>query len=106
MLSRIASCCGIGELSGLDTTAQRSLNRMCAEYFAVYNITYKMIVFTDAVMNKGGVRLAKYIEENDLGKIVASDKCKNPNTRRNVMLWTWYPDIKKLRAWYKTQNNA
>lgn len=55
-------------------------------------ITFGAVLFSDSVRRGNGRRLAAYITKNNLGEVVEGKVFSNPNTRRNIQVWTWYLD--------------
>lgn len=48
-----------------------------------------MYVFSDAVRYGNGARLAKFITDNKLGKVIESDECMNHNSGHSIKTWIW-----------------
>jgi hypothetical protein len=92
-------CCGIGEFDGIDERP-----KIIIEDFFDHLDGYKLkgiYIFTDAVRNGNGEKLAKFIVENKLGTVQSSKSKMNPNTGRTVKLWIYYPTRKGLAAYKK-----
>ena len=62
---------------------------------------YSVYVFTDRIADRNGVKLAKYIKDNDLGEIVEGAKTRNNNSGAVIRAWVWSCKHKKLRAFLK-----
>lgn len=67
----------------------------------IEDITFGIVIFSDSVRRGNGKALAKYITTAKLGEVVASKKLSNPNTHRNIQMWTWYLDRAALIKWFK-----
>lgn len=64
-------------------------------------IKFGIVIFSDSSRRGNGKRLADFIEEQKLGTVDASKVVQNPNTRRNIQMWTWYLDREALVSWFK-----
>lgn len=65
---------------------------------------FGIVIFSDSARRGNGKRFAKYIEEQGLGTVEASKIVNNPNTRRNIQMWTWYLNRPALAKWL-TENS-
>jgi len=57
-------------------------------------------MFTDAIINGNGMRLAKYIRKHGLGTIVETTHRKNPNSGNTMKVWLWGINHKRLKEWH------
>jgi hypothetical protein len=102
-IEQIASCCGIGEMADLDSSAVGNMYMFCESETPYSNDRYNLYVFTDAVYNRRGSKLAAYIIRNQLGTITASPR-RIGHSGRNVQLWIWSVDWDKMEEWAKKHN--
>src|SRR6185312_14573755 len=64
--------------------------------------TAAFVLFSD-VAGYNGSRLARYIRENALGEVTESQKVTNPNTHREIILYTWkLPTVEKYEEFIST----
>lgn len=103
-MQQIRSCCGIGEIEGLSNTPQETVMEVWNGAQALGGEKYKIVVFTDRVAYGYGVKLAKYILKNKLGKIYSSPAVINPVHHSKVKLWAWHVDWRELKKWRKTKD--
>lgn len=61
-----------------------------------------MYVFSDAVNYGNGARLAKFIQDNNLGKVIESDECMNHNSGHQIKTWIWQVDKEATRDFVNT----
>lgn len=100
-------CCGIYEINGLDTRPVNIIKGIIEHLHR----DYRLLIFHDAIKYKRGEKLAAFIRRHKLGRVVASSTVWNPNTSRNIKMWTYYPDWKALRKFdkeridYKEESN-
>lgn len=66
-----------------------------------HNYPCAMFVFSDAEINGGGLNVAKYIRDHNLGDLVKSPVRRNPNSRNLIRTWIWCPDVAALTTWSK-----
>lgn len=124
-LSETEISCGIRQLSGLcrDSNVYRPEDKIppktvILEAFDANNdhdgtldwdelptkaadIRFGIVLFSDSIRRGNGKRLAAYIEKAGLGEVEESDVTYNPNTKREIQMWTWYLDREALVAWLK-----
>ncbi len=104
-LDHINSCCGIGELVGIDETPKAIVARVyedsTSDMDGLPYDRYNMIVFTDNVKFKNGAKLAAYIKYHKLGEVTASPIVWNPSRSSRVRMWTWLPNWKKIDKMFK-----
>ena len=93
-LTRLRSCCGVGELTDLSPAPTTDLKQIVKES------QYAMYVFTDVDLKYSrGNALAAYIKANNLSvKFFESDSLKNPNSGNKIKLWQFVPDWEKIYA--------
>lgn len=114
-------CCGLNELSGLETIrafpAEVVLLRAClrfanpsgrlsgwGEMKPTAHMYFAHLVFTQAgARNTYGNKLKRLIEKLDLGTVVVSPRQKNPNTGRIIKTFIWTPDKEKVCAYWNNQ---
>ena len=122
MLNRTNSCCGIGELSGLESNPLTNIKRMCDDYFhieefednidfvstkkrkipkVVYEDAFALVLFTDAIGNNNGNKFAKFIKKNKLGTLQASPIRRNHNSGNRIRSWVWSVNKPNLKKFYK-----
>lgn len=61
-------------------------------------------IFSDVVgqrnyTNNGGETLAKFITDNNLGKVWETERRTNPNSSHEIVVWVWAPDHAALWKW-------
>lgn len=56
----------------------------------------RTFIFSDAIFNSNGQRLAKFITKNKLGKLIPSPIILNPSTGNKVRHWMWVYNGKML----------
>lgn len=124
-LDNVSISCGIRQLSGLccesghynpqdrippkDVILESFRNELYSwdydkKTFKASDMRFGIVIFSDSARRGNGKRLAKYIEEQGLGTVEASKIINNPNTRRNIQMWTWYLDRTALAKWL-TENS-
>lgn len=64
--------------------------------FAPY---FAMVIFSDAVQNKRGEWLAKFLVDEKLGVVVESPAATNPNTLHKIKTWIFVPNHVALKKW-------
>lgn len=99
------SCCGLYEIDGLMwNSPKENLLDVCADK---YDYSYggvtrqAFLMFTDAVGNKNGSKLASFIRKHGLGVIYETRPRTNPNSRNRIQVWVWGPDERALKSWWK-----
>lgn len=116
---RTTECCGFREICELSRTGtgEDAVKEFCrlnmrARYIGgsftikqVLQLHFSHVLFTE-VQPKGaivgyGKRLADYIEEHNLGTIVASTIATNPNSRNRLRGYIWTINKRALTAWHK-----
>ena len=106
-LEQLNGCCGVQELSGAseDVPAEVlvSLDER-HEDCSGESITTRNIVFTDAAQRRklraSGWAFTEFIQKNRLGSVLGpSFGGRNPNTRNNVHVWVWTPNVKAVWKW-------
>jgi len=90
----------ISEFSGLSDNASMSLLKLAQSYYAEKQRT-PFVLFTDPVQNKRGIALKAYIEKSGVGKVWESEQRENPNSHRQLVIYTFAPDDEALKAWYE-----
>ena len=118
-------CCAIQELSGLqdyswdNEGSKRIIDDFCSHVFSegvrfggtigIDNTTYSLYLFTAALRSKldntsYGPRLASFIRDNKLGKVIGSPSISNEafHPGRYNKVWLWIPDVRALRIWYES----
>lgn len=61
-----------------------------------------MFVFSDAIKYLNGERLAKFIQDKNLGKVIESDACLNHNSGNPIKTWIWQVDKEATRNFVST----
>ena len=102
-------CCGLREYSGLRSTPHETMKVFAKELFGgmvredfrttrVYiDGTYYLFSGTTRSVVKD---LAKFIEDEKLGKVYKTGYKTNPNSGNRLMVFIFEPNKKKLRKWY------
>jgi hypothetical protein len=62
-----------------------------------------LFLFTDAINEKRGQRLAAYVRKHKLGKITASPVGYNPQHDSRVQGWFWLVDFPAIARWSKAR---
>lgn len=100
---RSTTCCGLKEYTGLYNTPTETLKEM-ARLLRAGRTRVGILMFSDAEMNRRGIELATEIAKKpNWGKVIASEKAINPNTRRNIIVWTWAINKRAFLAWHTRQ---
>lgn len=102
------SCCGYLEESDIRDfdTALEGLKDWFYTCHREYEWTFAGIVFTDNLLRKKGIALAKLIRSAKIGSIVSSRPKLNRNTDNTVQMWIWNVDeaafkrFAKKKKWY------
>jgi hypothetical protein len=84
--TKSTECCGVYEMYGLDRPPQ---NHVLKIYETFGEERYNVFIFHDVTLYNNGTKLRDFIKRHKLGKILATPSVHNPNTGRNVSLWTW-----------------
>lgn len=80
------------------------INLECTDWYrSGSGISFKLItpfiVFSDAIANRNGAKLAKFIENNKLGKVIKSSVKANPNTGHKIRVLVWEVDRLATLKW-------
>lgn len=107
------NCCGVREIHGLSTYTKDHLEEYVRTRAAsagstdprmIWPINWRFAIYTQAwdapLPQPYGEIFTTFILENRLGTVQASaDGLKNPNTNRNLKLWTWTVDQRAVLDW-------
>ena len=85
---RSLSCCAIKEICSLNRTPKSTLRDVKYEV-AQHYLSQAFFLFTDIKRSKKGEALARYITDNNLGKVTQTEYAKNPNSPNQVRIWVW-----------------
>lgn len=115
ILENTWASCGVSVLSGLATDPAIVVNQILKErQCADRHIKEAFVVFSDVDYPErrkqkgdtppntavGGQRLADYIRDKGLGKIMESSTRTNPNTGNPIKLWVWEPPHEDIKQKY------
>lgn len=90
----LSECCGIEILHCLSDNPNANIVKAKES-----SLRRAMITYTDAVVEKNGSRLTARIRKLKLGTVSASKIKMNPNSKRNIQMWIWYPDWKAINSY-------
>lgn len=98
----------ISEFSGLSNNASLSLLQLAHVRYTDNqgNRQTPFILFTDPVENGRGIALFNYIKKHGFGKVWESEQQRNPNSSRQLKIYTFAPDDAKLKEWYTPRQKA
>lgn len=104
------NCCGIDEMDGLDVNPEATIREYCQERFDGFypedNETQAFVFFSDTVHSSHkGEDLAKFITKKKLGKIIKTERKRNPNSGNMLQMWVWTPHVTHLRAWHNKNSH-
>ena len=97
--------CGIEELVGVsEDTPTEILFELCSNG----EISSRNVVFTDTTRHKNNVdsgwRFAAFLCKKRLGTVLGPSKPGvNPNTRNQVCVWVWTPNVKAVQRWFEAE---
>lgn len=103
-LSKFHGNCGMRILHRLDDNPSRmvkQVQRAVAKTprMGFYNGQFGLVVFTDNDRKPcRGHNLAKFIKQNDIGRVTQSRYIRNPNSIYKIATWQWEIDRARLEA--------
>ena len=97
------TCCGVREYHGIRHTPQKIVEEVFDELL-VDDDKFAFVLFTDIRDTKRGLKLARFINQHNLGQVVSSRKKVNPNTANPLKMWTWTPNQRSLKAHIRKTN--
>lgn len=97
-VSELDGCCGADELYHIEAVSDDVRVPVARAYGLCSSA---LIVFTDAVRNRNGSRLARYIRRQKLGKVTSSSVAYNDNSGNDIQAWVWAVDYGALGRWAK-----
>ncbi len=97
-------CCGLRELHHINEGSNEDIVERAYECIFEYMEDFAFFVFTDEVSEGNGTSLAKFIVENNLGRITKSRSRVNPNTGHTIKIWVWEIKHDNLKKWRKKNN--
>ncbi len=100
------TCCGLRELSSLDGGTNQDMVLKASNYIFGEMEDFAFFVFTDQVSEGNGTSLAKFIVENNLGRITKSRSKVNPNTGNTIKVWVWEIKHGNLKKWWNKQRGV
>jgi len=114
-------CCGVGEITGISdyikkpeqalhglfTSIEELYDTRKAKWFQEVSLSIPdcpIMIFTQAYSKPRksagyGYDLKRYIEENNLGVVVAGKEARNPNTDNYVTAFIWTLNRSGIKAW-------
>ena len=96
-------CCGISELDGVyKGKPEEIIEDMYEQYGERFNGRY--LIFSDRRRRNGYTRLtrlARYIRENNLGRLTTLPPQVNPNSGNTLKVYLWAINLKTLSSWGK-----
>jgi len=107
MYVRATTCCGLNEIAELWSQNGNTAKDKANNNLIMFNDTFKLrskipfLIFTDSVGVRNGIRFSDLIKENKLGKLLETEKKRNPNSNRLVKVWLWEPDYKAIAKYCK-----
>ena len=99
------TCCGVREYHGIRCTPQKIVEEVFDELL-VDDDKFAFVLFTDIRDTKRGLKLARFINQHNLGEVVSSRKKVNPNTDNPLKMWTWTPNQRSLKAHIRKTNES
>jgi len=93
-------CCGIYEFNGIDRPPQNLVTQV---YEELGGDKYNIFIFHDVTCRGNGKRLCDFIKRHKLGKVTATASVNNPNTGRNITLWSWVVGWASLHKFMETK---
>ena len=90
-------CCGVREMHGISECSTEQALRLFGQQAAYHSDNFSHVFFTQAGSRRYGQNLAATITRLRLGKVVASEKKRNPNSRNLLKMWIWTVNWKAFR---------
>lgn len=92
-LEKIHSCCGVVDLaniiSGLPAKDGTQTFEDAIKVVAAAKIKYPVVFFAGQTYVPRYAALAKYIRDNDFGKVIETAACLNPNSGNRIVAYLW-----------------
>lgn len=99
------SCCGIDEISEIskkENTAEMIIKHIIKKESLQAHYNFSDVIMRGKKMLKSnGIEMAKLIKKHKLGTIIQTPPARNPNSGHIIRQWTWTPDRKAYREWYR-----
>lgn len=97
------TCCGLFELSGVQSvSAEEAVREVCENWFDE-DEQGAYIIFT-TVEGLRGTQLAKFIKKFRLGDVQKQRPAINANTSNRLSMWVWRVNKTELQAYWKRTN--
>lgn len=92
---------GVAEFSGLSSDPLTALRTIAYDRYS--HAIKPFVVFTDPISFRGGIALAKFIKEQEVGEVWESDERLNPNSQRILKVYIFAPDDAVLKPWFERE---
>ncbi len=96
-------CCGINEIRDINehkNNPEKTIIGVCREIYQNWK-NGAFLIYSDTGRHIAGKNLTNFIRENKLGKVRESSIKRNPNTRRQLKMWTWEINHKNLIKYWR-----
>lgn len=97
MSVRDTSCCGLGEINGLQSMSPEAIVQQVQNSFR--DRAFYILTGARAHGFKCGRDFCRFIEANKLGTVRETQARRNPNSGNNLRVYIWAVNLRNLAKW-------